>query len=171
MAALKKAQLDLARTVIHAPSDGGITNLKIDVGHFAQAGAPLMTFISADDVWIKASLRENSLAHIRPGNKVDIALDIAPGRIFSGTVSSVGFAVSHEKGGAVGDLETVESKSGWLRQAQRFPVYIHFDDDSGKALRRHGGQADVQIYTGDHWLINTLGWLWIRLQSWLSYVY
>lgn len=171
ISALKKAQIDLSRTTIVAPSHGGITNLKIDVGHFASVGAPLMTFIEVDDVWIKASLRENSIANIKRGDEVDIALDIAPGRIFSGKVSSVGFAVSHEKGGAIGDLDTVENKSGWLRQAQRFPVYIRFDDDSSKGLRRYGGQADVQVYTGNNWLINSLGWLWIRLQSWLSYVY
>ncbi|HEB81748.1 MAG TPA: HlyD family secretion protein, partial [Gammaproteobacteria bacterium] len=171
IAALKKAQVDLSRTIIRAPSHGGITNLKIDVGHFARVGAPLMTFIEVNDVWIKASLRENSLANIHPGDQVDIALDIAPGRIFTGRVSSVGFAVSYEKGGKVGDLPTVETKTGWLRQAQRFPVYIRFDDDSSKGLRRYGGQADVQFYTGNHWVINSLGWLWIRLQSWLSYVY
>ena len=60
---------------------------------------------------------------------VDIVLDSAPGRVFNGTVSSVGFAVSHESGGAVGDLESVDSNAGWLRDAQRFPVYISFDDD------------------------------------------
>ncbi len=171
LAALEKARIDLSRTTIVAPSHGGITNLKIDIGHFAAVGTPLMTFIEADNVWIKASLRENSLANIRSGNTVEIALDAAPGRIFQGKVSSVGFAVSHEKGGAIGDLETVGSQSGWLRQAQRFPVYITFDDDSSRGLRRLGGQADVQIYTGDNILINSIGRVWIRLQSWLSYVY
>ena len=34
-----------------------------------------------------------------------------------------------------------------------------------------GGQADVQIYTGDHLVLNALGWFWIRLMSWMSYVY
>ncbi|MFV2003921.1 MAG: HlyD family secretion protein [Gammaproteobacteria bacterium] len=171
IAALKKTQIDLSRTTIVAPSTGGITNLKIDIGHFASVGAPLMTFIESEDVWIKASLRENSIANIKPGDQVEIVLDAAPGKIFQGIVSSVGFAVSHEKGGKIGGLDTVENKSGWLRQAQRFPVYIRFQDDSSKGLRRLGGQADVQIYTGDNWLINSLGWLWIRLQSWLSYAY
>ena len=39
-----KARLDLARTTLYAPSFGGITNLNIDVGQYAQAGKPLMTF-------------------------------------------------------------------------------------------------------------------------------
>jgi multidrug resistance efflux pump len=171
IAKLKKAQLDLARTTILAPSHGGITNLKIDEGHFASAGAPLMTFIQIEDVWVKASLRENSMAHIKPGTPVDIALDSSPGDIFKGKVSSLGFAVSHEKGGSIGELETIETSAGWLRDAQRFPVYITFVDDSSRGKLRLGGQADVQFYSTDNWLINSLGWLWIRILSWLSYIY
>ena len=168
---LKQAQLDLSRTTLHAPSRGGITNLQIDEGHYANAGAPVMTFISVDDVWIQANLRENSIANVKVGNKVDIALDVAPGRIFKGTVTSLGFAVDQASGGAVGDLETIKGDSGWLRDAQRFPVTIIFDGDSGRGFRRMGGQADVQIYTGNNWIINTLGWIWIRVLSWVSYVY
>jgi multidrug resistance efflux pump len=171
IAQLKKAQIDLSRTVIVAPSHGGITNLKIDEGHFASVGAPLMTFIEVDNVWIKASLRENSIANIIVGTPVDFILDSAPGRIFNGKVSSLGFAVSHEKGGAIGDLETIENSAGWLRDAQRFPVYISFDTESTKGLLRLGGQADVQFYSTDNFLVNSLGWLWIRLLSWLSYIY
>lgn len=171
IAQLKRAQMDLSRTTIVAPSHGGITNLKIDAGHYASVGAPLMTFIDVENIWIKASLRENSIAYIKKGTPVDIILDSAPGKVFKGEVSSVGFAVSHEKGGQVGDLESIENTAGWLRDAQRFPVYIRFSDDSARGFRRYGGQADVQFYGTDNWLINSLGWVWIRLLSWLSYIY
>lgn len=171
IATLKQAQLDLARTKIYAPSDGGITNLIVDVGHYANKGSPVMTFISIDEVWVQANLRENSVANVKKGNEVDIALDVAPGRIFKGTVSSLGFAIKQQSGGAVGDLETIKGDSGWLRDAQRFPVIITFNDDSVLGYRRLGGQADVQIYTGNNWIINALGWIWIRTMSWLSYIY
>lgn len=171
IAQLKKAQIDLSRTTILAPSHGGITNLKIDDGHYASVGVPLMTFIEVDNVWIKANLRENSIAHIKPGTAVDFILDSAPGSVFQGTVSSLGFAVSHEKGGAIGDLETIENSAGWLRDAQRFPVYVSFDVESTKGLLRLGGQADVQFYSTGNWLINSMGWIWIRMLSLFSYVY
>ena len=171
IAKLKKAQIDLSRTTIVAPSHGGITNLKIDEGHFASVGAPLMTFIEVDNVWIKANMRENSIANVEEGTPVDFILDSAPGRIFQGKVSSMGFAVSHEKGGAIGDLETIENSAGWLRDAQRFPVYVTFDVESTRGLLRLGGQADVQFYSTDNWLINSLGWIWIRMLSWFSFIY
>ncbi len=171
IAALEKAKSDLAETTLRAPSDGGITNLKIDEGHYANAGAPLMTFVSATDVWIQANLRENSIGNLKVGDRAEIALDIAPGRIFPGKVSSIGFGVKQPSGGEVGELETVKGDSGWLRDAQRFPVIIEFADNSAYGLRRAGGQADVQIYTPGHPILHGLGWLWIRLMSWLSYVY
>ena len=130
-----------------------------------------MTFIEVDNVWIKANLRENSIANIESGTPVDFILDSAPGRVFHGAVSSMGFAVSHEKGGAIGDLETIESSAGWLRDAQRFPVHVTFDVESTKGLLRLGGQADVQFYSTGNWLINSIGWIWIRVLSLFSYVY
>ena len=130
-----------------------------------------MTFIEFDNVWIQANMRENNIANIEPGHPVDIALDVAPGKVFKGKVSSIGFAVETNTSGEVGGLATVESKSGWLRDAQRFPVIIDFDDDRVHGLRRLGGQADVLVYTGNNWIINPLGWLYIRLLSLFSYVY
>jgi multidrug resistance efflux pump len=171
MAQLKKAQLDLSRTVVLAPSYGGITNLQIDTGFYAKAGAASMTFIEGNNAWVQVNLRENNLANLAIGNSVEIALDVNPGAIYQGKISSIGFAVDTSSTSAVGGLATVESKTGWLRDAQRFPVMITFDDYSTKGKRRLGGQADVQIYTGDNWFVNSLGWLWIRVLSILSYVY
>ncbi len=170
-AALKQAQINLSETKLYAPSDGGVTNLTIDEGYYANTGSPLMTFISGTDVWVKAYLRENSLSNLKIGDAVEILLDVAPGKIFKGEVSTIGYGISQPSGGAAGELETVKADSGWLRDAQRFPVIIKFSDDSSRGIRRHGGQADVQIYTGDHFIVNTLGRIWIRLMSYLSYVY
>lgn len=171
LTALETAQLDLHNTTVRAPSQGIITNLTVDIGHYAGAGVPIMTFISTKDVWVQADMRENSLGHIKQGNPVEIVLDSAPGRIFKGEVMSVGYGVSDNSSSAIGGLATVQTSTGWLRQAQSFPVLIHFSDDSAKGFRRAGGQVNVIVYTGDRPILNTLGRLWIRLISFLSHVY
>lgn len=172
IATLEQTRIDLAATKLHSPSNGGITNLEVAVGHYATAGAPLMTFVSVSDVWIEAYLRENSLANIQEGDPVDIVLDTAPGRVWKGAVSSRGYAVQKPTSGQAGGLVTVKTNSGWLRDAQRFPVVIRFNDDSARGFRTVGGQADVQIYTqNSNAVLNALGWLWIRFMSLLSYVY
>ncbi len=171
LAALEKARIDLADTTIRAPTDGLVTDLRIDVGQYAQAGQPLMTFLSTTDVWIQADMRENSIGNVKPGDPVEILLDIAPARIFAGVVASIGYGVGQDRNVPLGELPTITESSGWLRDSQRFPVIIKFVDDASRGLRRVGGQADVMIYTGDRTLLNALGWLWIRLMSVLSYVY
>ncbi len=173
VAALEQAQINLTNTTVWAPSDGAVTNLQVDVGHYAQTGSPLMTFIASDDVWVEANMRENSIGNIDKGDEVDIVLDIAPARIFKGVVESVGYGVSDQQGGStsLGSLPTVQTESGWLREAQRFPVIIKFADDDARGLLRAGGQADVIVYTGGNFVLNTIGWVWIRLISLFSYAY
>ncbi len=171
LTALESAQLDLHNTTVRAPSEGIITNLTVDIGHYAAAGAAIMTFISTKDIWVQADMRENSLGHIKQGNPVEMVLDSAPGRIFKGEVMSVGYGVSDNSSSAMGSLTTVQTSSGWLRQAQNFPVLIRFSDDSAKGFRRAGGQVNTIIYTGDRPILNTLGRIWIRIISFLSHIY
>ena len=98
---------------------------------------------------------------------------MAPGEVYQGKVFSRGYAVQHSsEQSAAGEAATIKGDSGWLRDAQRFPVIIQFADDRAKGYRFVGGQADVQVYTqNSNAILNGLGWLWIRLMSWLSYVY
>ena len=72
-----------------------------------------------------------------------------------------------------GTLPTVENNRDWLRQAQRIPVAVEFDEADIEKLRgvRVGGQADVLVYTGRHPVMNLLGRIYIRVMSWLSYLY
>ncbi len=171
LSALETAQLDLHNTTVRAPSEGVITNLTVDIGHYAAAGMPIMTFISTKDIWVQADMRENSLRNIKQGDAVEMVLDSAPGQIFSGEVMSVGYGVSDNSSSAMGTLNTVQTSTGWLRQAQHFPVLIRFSDESAKGFKRAGGQVNAIIYTGDRPLLNTLGRLWIRIISFLSHIY
>ena len=169
-AALEKARLDLGFTTLRAPSRGGIESFSLDVGQFAAAGQPLAMFVSTHDVWIQADMRENNISNIKPGDCVEFTFDVAPGRIFSGTVASVGYGVSQGGGESPGALPTVQSSSGWLRDPQRFPVVVRFNADETQGLLRIGGQVDVIVYTGNNFILNTIGWIRIRLSSLLSYV-
>jgi multidrug resistance efflux pump len=171
MAQLEQARLNLQYTEIYAPYDGVVSNMKLEVGQYASPGAKLFSFISTKDVWVEAYLRENNLGNLAPGNPVDIVLDSAPGRVFSGRIESVSYGVKWNKNEVPGDLAVVSTNSGWLRDPQRFPVVIKFGDDRPRGLLREGGQADVMIYTGDSFIMNSLGWTWARLISLLSYIY
>ncbi|WP_336511598.1 HlyD family secretion protein [Candidatus Accumulibacter phosphatis] len=172
-AAIEKAALDLARTKVVAPAGGRVADLRTEVGQFAQAGAPVMTLIAIRDLWISADMTENNLGNLEPGDEVAIVLDMLPGEVLKGRVRSVGSGVSSAQQAPPGTLPTIENSRDWLRQAQRFPVAVEFDATEAKRLGkvRIGGQAEVMVYTGDNFLMNTLGAAYIRLMSWLSYLY
>ena len=108
---------------------------------------------------------------MKPGNPVEIALDSAPGRIFHGEVVSTGFAVDWKNAADAGRLQSVSSENSWLRDAQRFPVIIRFNDESARGMLRAGGQADITVYTSGNWITNALAWLWMRFITIMSYAY
>jgi len=171
LAALDSAQFDLYHSSIRAPSDGIITNLAIDIGHFASTGVPVMTFISIRNVWVQADFRENALINIKAGNGVELVLDAAPGRVFKGEVLSVGYGVSDSSSTNIGGLTTVQTTQGWLRQAQQIPVLIRFSDEESQGFKRVGGQVNAVIFTDGHPIMKTLGKVWIRIVSLMSHLY
>jgi multidrug resistance efflux pump len=173
--AVEKARLDLDNTVVVAPSRGLITDLRADVGVFAGAGRAVMTLIPIHDLWIDAEFTENNLGHMERGAEAEIVFDAVPGRVYAGTVRSIGLGVS--AGGlpdpAPGSLPSVSNSRDWLRQAQRFPVEIGFGQPD-PALRRQlriGGQAAVIVYSEEATVTRFLGRLYIRVLAWLSYAY
>ena len=172
-AAIEKAELDLKRTEVIAPAGGSVTDLRTDVGLYAQVGAPAMTLIAIHDLWISADMTENNLGNIKPGDKVAIVLDVMPGEVLKGRVRSVGTGISPGNQPQPGTLPQVQNSRDWLRQAQRFPVAVEFDPSERERLRgvRIGGQADVLVYTGDHGLMNWLAGIFIKAMSYFSYLY
>ncbi|WP_026972418.1 HlyD family secretion protein [Aliagarivorans marinus] len=168
--ALEQAQLNLERTVIKAPTQGGVSNFSLSEGFYASAGQAIMTFVSIEDIWIEAYFRENSLGNVTVGDEVEVALDFAPGKVVKGRVTSIDWGIDWGQSNQAGKLAQASEQTGWLRQTQMLPITIQFERDEVRGLLRIGGQADVIVYSGDNWLFNTLGKVWIRLLSLFSYV-
>ncbi|CAH0529857.1 HlyD family secretion protein [Vibrio hippocampi] len=167
--ALEQAQLNLERTVITAPTDGGVSNFSLSEGFYASAGQPFMTFVSTGSIWIEAYFRENSLGNVKAGDEVEVALDFAPGKVIKGRVTSVDWGVDWGQSNQAGKLAQANSQTGWLRQTQMLPILIEFEHQHTSGLLRIGGQADVIVYTNDNAIFNAFGKLWIRFVSFMSY--
>lgn len=168
MAALDKAELDLKRTRITAPSRGLVTNLQLTTGQYMAPGQAALTFIDPREVWISAMVRENSLEHIQHGGKVAIVFDGLPGRVFEGEVESIGWG----SGGANNIDQTTgfEAAQSGRQQSRRFPVHIRFDTREAGSELRFGSQATVAFYTGESSLGDMLAKVWMWCWSKLTYV-
>src|SRR5262245_19315838 len=174
LTAVEKAELDLASTVVKASSRGVITDLRADAGQFAAAGHPVLTLIAVHDLWVNAEFTENNLGHLEVGTPVEIVFDVLPGRVFQGRVRSLGLGVSAGFSPPAGNLPSIRNERDWLRQAQRFPIIIALGDDQDHVLSKHlriGGQASVMAYTEGTGLLKGLGKAYMRVTSWLSYIF
>ena len=174
LAALDQARLDLRNSRVVAPADGTVTNLRLAPGQYVAPGQPLLSFLESGPRWISADLRENQLGNVKPGQDVTVALDIKPGELFHGRVHSIGWGISQGDEAPNGQLATVQTPQGWIRQPQRFPVRVLLlpsrDEDTRFDAGRSGAQANVIIFTSDKSLMNPIGRLWIRLITLLSYL-
>ncbi|WP_426228627.1 HlyD family secretion protein [Pararhizobium sp. DWP3-4] len=168
LAALQRAQLDLLRTTVRAPAAGVVTNLQLSIGKVVSAGQSAMTFIDVGTVWIAAAFKENSLENVTVGNEAEVLFDALPGQLFKARVESVGLGVSQGGTDPSTGLPTIRSDSGWVAEAQRFPVRLVLDEGRPKGVR-YGSQATVVVYTGDNPVTNAWGSLWIRIMSVLTY--
>jgi len=173
IAAVAQAELDLRNTTVVAQADGVVTNLRLASGQFVTKGQPLLSFLRDGSRWISANLRENQLGNVLPGQKVLVALDVFPGKLFHGQVHSVGLGVTQGDEAPTGQLADVPPDQGWLREPQRFPVQIQLLDESQRTAigaGRSGAQANVIVFTSRRSLMNPLGRLWIWAITMLSYL-
>jgi multidrug resistance efflux pump len=169
MGALAQANLDLTRTTVVAPSEGGVTSLSLTIGQVLGKGEAAMTYIDLREAWIEAAFRENSLESIKVGDPAEIVLDIRPGRIIAGKVSALGYGVGNRSVDPRTGLPNPPTQSGWIRPAQPMPVRIAFD----KEIRplRVGSQANVMIYPRDNAVMNAIGRFRMRLVALFTYVH
>ncbi|MGL4280509.1 MAG: HlyD family secretion protein [Albidovulum sp.] len=143
---LEQAEYDLVSTKVAAPASGLVTNLNLALGQYIGAGAPALTFIEIEDVWISAEMRENQLGNVKPGDPVNILFDAVPGEIFRGTVDSISWGINPGKT-QVGGLPVNQPITQWFEPARRMPVRISLEGglDAWPRAARLGGKVDVVI--------------------------
>ena len=142
--ALAKAERDLSFTVIRAPVDGVIGNRAVQVGDYMQTGQRLASLVPLDEVYVDANFKETQLAHLRPGQKVEIDVDALPDHPIEGTVDSLAPA-----SGAVFSLLPPDNATGnFTKIVQRLPVRIKVPADvAAQGELRPGMSVLVSVNT------------------------
>ncbi len=92
-AALHSTQIDLDHTKITAPVDGVVVSRSVDVGQTVAASlaAPTLFLIAQDltKMQVDTNVSEADVGRVRVGQQATFTVDAYPGRVFTGTVSSV----------------------------------------------------------------------------------
>ncbi len=141
--ALGTARLQAGYAVVCAPSAGRVARKSVEVGQRLQPGQPVMSVVS-DDVWVVANFKENQLAHLRVGEKVEVQLDALPGHVFQGVVESF----SPGTGAKFSLLPPDNATGNFTKVVQRVPVKIVFTAGSVGPMAARlvpGLSADVTV--------------------------
>src|SRR6202453_2230988 len=132
-AELDQADLNLSYTVVRSPATGIIGKRTVEVGQNVSIGQELVEVVPLDDVWVTANFKETQLAHMRPGQPVEIKVD-AYGRTWKAHVTNMGAGA-----GSVFSLLPPENATGnYVKVVQRVPVRIDFDRTPGPDFNAEG---------------------------------
>lgn len=93
---VKLARMDLDKTLIRAPFDGIVTDLKISPNERLDAGRELFTLVDIGRIKVKAKVLESEIGKMKAGREVDLRFSAYPGKVFKGFVEAVSPVVSAE---------------------------------------------------------------------------
>jgi membrane fusion protein (multidrug efflux system) len=125
------AWLAARRNAIVAPVTGYVAKRSVQVGSRIAPGAPLMSIVPLNQLWVDANFKESELRDIRVGQPATIEADIYGSKVvYHGKV----VGLSAGTGSAFSLLPAQNATGNWIKVVQRVPVRISLDP---KELAEH----------------------------------
>ena len=123
-AKVREAYLAVHRAALPAPVDGFVAKRTVQLGQRVAAGAPLMSIIPLNQLWVDANFKEVQLRNIRIGQPVKLTADLYGKKVeFNGTVAGMGAGT----GAAFALLPAQNATGNWIKVVQRVPVRVALD--------------------------------------------
>lgn len=123
-AQVQSAYLALARTTLPAPITGYVAKRSVQIGQRVSPGAPLLSIVPLNAVWVDANFKEVQVARMRVGQPVELHSDLyGSGVKYHGKV----VGLSAGTGAAFALLPTQNASGNWIKVVQRIPVRIALD--------------------------------------------
>jgi membrane fusion protein (multidrug efflux system) len=144
--ALAMAERNLSFTRVIAPFDGTVGNKAAQVGNLVQAGTRLMALVPLDASYVDANFKETQLADVKPGQKVDVAIDALDSQVVEGVVSSI----SPASGAQFSLLPPDNATGNFTKVVQRVAVRVTFPEEVLKQVTLRPGLSVVAtVHTRD----------------------
>lgn len=146
-ARVREAYLAVQRAQLVAPLDGHVAKRGVQVGQRVQAGAPLMTLVPLNDLWVDANFKESQLQTLRIGQTAELEADVYGTKVvYHGKVTGLGAGT----GAAFALLPAQNATGNWIKVVQRVPVRIALDPkEVAEHPLRVGLSMEVKVDTAD----------------------
>ncbi len=165
---LDEAETNLNRAQLHAPRDGTILAVNVELGQQAQAGLSAITLADLTQLELPVYVAEVDISKVRLGQPVSIVIDALPDHIFNGEVSRMAptsqtgsNVVNYEVTIALKDLNladgvrpgmtavaTMQGESGentWLVPSS---ALVEFEGETTVLITRNGREERVTVTPG-----------------------
>jgi multidrug resistance efflux pump len=173
-AQLRRALYYLDNTTLKAPEDVRIINLQVRPGMVSgiyRIGG-IAALIADADRYVLATFFQESLKYVRPGQPVEVALDLYPGQIFEGKVDDIW------RGNGVGqylpsdEIPKFQERAPTVPQGQ-YAVKIILDDPDPSKFFHRRGRHRRDLHGRRAWCVGcaALRKISIRAHSWFNGLY
>jgi membrane fusion protein (multidrug efflux system) len=123
-ARVREAYLAVKRAELLAPVDGYVAKRSVQLGQRVPAGAPLMSIIALNQVWVDANFKESQLQNLRIGQPVTLKADVYGRKMeYHGKIEGLGAGT----GAAFALLPAQNATGNWIKVVQRVPVRVTLD--------------------------------------------
>jgi membrane fusion protein (multidrug efflux system) len=139
-AALELAKLQLSYTKISAQEDGLVSRLGVHEGQLVTIGQPMAALVP-NRPYVVANFKETQIGRMKPGQKVEIAIDAFSGEKLEGKVESL----SGGTGSRFSLLPPDNASGNFVKVVQRVPVRIALTRIPQELTLRAGLSADVTV--------------------------
>ncbi len=134
-------ELQLSYTKILAPVEGVVTRRFVEMGQTIQPGQGLLTLIPLHQTWVTANFKETQIARMRPGQEVEVKVDMN-GATLKGRVDSI----AGSTGSRMSLLPPENAVGNFVKVVQRIPVKIRIDEaEAGKVILRPGMNVEATV--------------------------
>lgn len=139
------AKLNLARSEVHAPVNGTITNMDLRPGTYVSAGKGVMALVDTDTLHVEGYFEETKLPRIRIGAPVRVWL-MGAHQELTGHVQSIAAGIEdRDRAEGASLLANVNPTFNWVRLAQRVPVRVSLDHVPDGIELVAGRSATVEV--------------------------
>jgi len=137
--------LELARTRVHAPVAGTVSNLRLQPGEHVARGTPVFSLVQSGPRWIEANFKETQLTDMRVGQPARVVADAYPGVTWQARVS----AIAPATGAEFALLPPQNATGNWVKVVQRVPVHLAIEQPDQAPELRAGMTVSVSVETGE----------------------
>ena len=144
-AEVEQASFNLKHTITYAPANGYVPIMFLRSGmYLGVLNKNSIPFICTDRMWLVAKLKQQSVQYIKPGDPVEVTMEMYPGKVFTGIVEDMVWAQ--------GDIQFKASsqmaKTSDFEPSERFFVKVQITDPKVRNYPlRYGATGTVAIFT------------------------